>query len=219
MNFIDPHSLISSGGLLLIGAIIFGESGLMVGFFFPGDTLLISAGVFAASGKLSLAAIVVVACLAAIAGDNLGYHIGRLAGHKLFTKKDGIFFRREYIDKAEAFFDKYGSRSFLIAHFVPVVRTFLPVVAGASKMHHAQFSLFDAIGDCAWAIAITLLGFYVGRKIPHLDHYILILVAIAIIASFTPVVWHLTKQTRARRRTKVSSQATEKIVHPHRRKN
>lgn len=197
----DINSLIASGGLLVIGLIIFGESGLMIGFFFPGDTLLISAGVFAASGKLSLAAIIAVASVAAIAGDNAGYQIGKLAGPRLFTKKDSLIFRREYVEKAQKFFDRYGSRSMLIAHFIPVVRTFLPVVAGVGKMQHIKFSLFDAIGDIAWAVSVTLLGYYVGSKIPGLDHYILLLVAAAVIVSFSPVVWHLFKR-RASRRTK-----------------
>lgn len=202
----DVNSLVSAGGLLVIGLIIFGESGLMIGFFFPGDTLLISAGVFAASGKLSLAAVVVVAAIAAIAGDNAGYYIGKLAGPRLFNKKDGVLFRREYIKKAEEFFDKYGTRSFLIAHFIPVVRTFLPVVAGAGKMNHIKFSLFDAIGDSAWAVAVTLLGYYVGSKIPGLDHYILLLVLLAVIVSFSPVVWHLARRYRARSKSNSSEQ-------------
>lgn len=187
----DINSLLTNGGLLVIGLIIFGESGLLIGFFFPGDTLLISAGVFAASGKLPLAAVIVVASIAAVAGDNIGYHIGRLAGPKLFTKKDSLLFRREYLTKAHRFFERYGARSMLIAHFIPVVRTFLPVVAGAGKMPHIKFSLFDAIGDCAWAIAVTLLGYYVGSHIPGLDHYILLLVAAAVVISFAPVIWHL----------------------------
>lgn len=199
----DINSLLASGGLLVIGLIIFGESGLMVGFFFPGDTLLISAGVFAASGKLPLAAVIAVACVASIAGDNLGYHIGRLAGPRLFTKKDSLLFRREYLTKAQEFFARYGARSMLIAHFIPVVRTFLPVVAGAGKMPHLKFSLFDAIGDCAWAVCVTLLGYYVGSRIPGLDHYILLLVAAAVIISFSPIAWHIyTKKIKKPAKTK-----------------
>jgi membrane-associated protein len=196
---LSPEGLIASGGLLLIGLIIFGESGLMIGFFFPGDTLLISAGVFAASGQLSLAAVIAVASVAAIAGDNTGYHIGKLAGPKLFRKQDGVLFRQEYVQKAHVFFERYGSKAMLLAHFVPVVRTFLPVVAGVGNMPHGKFSLFDAIGDIAWAVIITLLGYYVGSKIPGLDKYILLLVLAAIIFSFTPVVYHLI--TRKNNRT------------------
>ncbi|MGH7238086.1 MAG: DedA family protein, partial [Candidatus Saccharimonadales bacterium] len=170
---LDPQHLIQSGGLILIGLMIFAESGMMVGFVFPGDTLLISAGVFAASGKISLPLVILVAALASIAGDNVGYLIGKAAGPKLFTKKDqdSLIFRQEYVDKSEKFFDKYGSKTMLLAHFVPVVRTFVPVVAGVGEMPHGKFSLFDAIGDIAWAISVSLLGFYVGSKIPGLDHY------------------------------------------------
>lgn len=188
---LDPHSLIASGGLLLIAAIIFAESGMMVGFFFPGDTLLISAGVFAASGKLPLAAVIVVASLAAIAGDNTGYHLGRLLGPKLFRRPDGLVFRQEYVQQAEEFFERFGAKAMLLAHFVPVVRTFLPIVAGVGRMHRGKFVLFDAVGDIAWAVLITLLGYYVGSKIPGLDHYILILVALAVIFTFAPVAWRL----------------------------
>lgn len=191
MMFLDPLHLIHNGGLLLIGLIIFAESGMLVGFFFPGDTLLISAGVFASQGKLSLAAIIIVAGLAAIVGDNTGYYIGKFIGPRLFKKKDGVLFRQEYIDKTQIFFERFGSKAMLLAHFVPVVRTFAPVVAGVGEMHHAKFSLFDAIGDIAWAISVTLLGYYVGSKIPGLDHYILLLVAAAVILSFGPIVYHL----------------------------
>lgn len=199
---LDPHSLIESGGLLLIAAIIFAESGMLVGFLFPGDTLLISAGVFAASGKLSLAAIIVVASAAAIAGDNVGYHIGHRLGPRLFRKKDGVLFRHEYIEQAEEFFERYGSKTMLLAHFVPVARTFLPIVAGVGKMPHIRFSFFDAIGDIAWAILVTLLGYYVGSKIPGLDHYILLLVAAAVVSTFAPVVWRLATHKELRRQVK-----------------
>lgn len=185
----DINALIAAGGLLIIGLIIFGESGMMIGFFFPGDTLLIAAGVFAANGQLSLAAIILVASLAAILGDNTGYHIGRLAGKRLLRKKDSVIFKREYIERAERFFEKFGAKAFLVAHFVPIVRTFLPVVAGISKMDHIKFSIFDAIGDIAWATSVTLLGYFVGSKIPNLDSYILAVLGLVIVASVAPVIF------------------------------
>src|SRR5580698_9587516 len=119
----DVSHLIQAGGLLLIAAIIFGESGMFIGFFFPGDTLLLTAGVFAAQGKLPLALSILVIAVAAIAGDNTGYHIGKRYGRRLFRKPDGLIFRREYVERAEKFYERFGSRTMLIAHFVPVVRT------------------------------------------------------------------------------------------------
>src|ERR1044072_8016611 len=185
----DPTHIVESGGLLLIALIIFAESGMLIGFFFPGDTLLIAAGIFAAQGKLSLTGICIVASLAAIAGDNAGYHIGKRMGPRLFRKKDGVLFRREYIEKAEGFFNRFGSKTMLLAHFVPIVRTFAPIIAGFGHMDRKRFFIFDAIGDIAWAISMTLVGYYVGSKIPNIDHYILLAVAGATVVTFGTMLW------------------------------
>lgn len=178
-------------GLLIIGAIIFSESGMLVGFFMPGDTLLLTAGVFAAQGKLPLVAVLLVVAAAAIAGDNVGYLIGERYGRHLFRKKDGLLFRHEYVERAEKFYERFGSKTMLLAHFVPIVRTFAPIVAGIARMPRAQFVLFDAVGDSAWAIILTLLGFYVGSKIPNIDHYFLLAVGLATLFTFSPLLWHL----------------------------
>jgi membrane-associated protein len=213
---LSPNSLIEGGGLVAIGLIIFAESGLMVGFFFPGDTLLISAGVFAASGKISLAGVMVVASIAAIAGDNAGYHIGHRVGRRLFRKKDGVVFREEYVDKSEDFFEKHGSKSMLLSHFLPIVRTFLPIVAGVAKMKHVKFTIFDAIGDVAWAVLVTLLGYYVGSKIPGLDRYILLLVLFAVLSSFAPILYRLATHKELRRKAK---RALKKKFHSKKQRN
>lgn len=178
-------------GLAIIGSIIFAESGLLVGFFLPGDTLLLTAGVFAAQGKLPIALTILVIAGAAIAGDNIGYVIGKTAGRRLFRKQDGLLFRHEYVMRAEKFYERFGSKTMLLAHFVPVVRTFAPIVAGVARMNRAQFVLFDAIGDISWAVIVTLLGFWFGKRIPNIDHYFLMAVAAASIFTFGPVLWHL----------------------------
>jgi membrane-associated protein len=196
----NPSHLIESGGLALITLIIFAESGMMLGFFLPGDTLLISAGVFAAQGKLSLAALLILVSLAAIAGDNTGYHIGRTVGPRLFKKRDGLIFRHAYVEQSEKFFERFGSKTMLIAHFIPVIRTFTPIVAGVGKMSRARFAFFDAIGDCAWAILVTMLGYWFGSKIPNIDHYILLAVILATIFSFGPLVYHVIKAVLEKRR-------------------
>lgn len=196
---LDVSHLIQAGGLLLIGAIIFGESGMFIGFFFPGDTLLLTAGVFAAQGKLSLLSIILVVSVAAIAGDNTGYHIGRRWGRRLFRKPDGLIFRQEYVQRAEKFYERWGSRTMLIAHFVPIVRTFVPPVAGVAHMNYPKFVIFDAIGDIAWATIVTLVGYWFGTKIPNLDHYIVLAVVAVVVITLGPTFYNVIKALLERR--------------------
>lgn len=193
--------IVQAGGLLLIAAIIFAESGMFIGFFFPGDTLLLSAGVFAALGKLPLITTILVVSLAAIAGDNVGYHIGKRYGRRLFRKPDGLVFRKQYVTQAETFYEKHGSKTMLIAHFVPVVRTFAPAVAGVGHMPYKKFFIFDAIGDIAWATIVTLIGYWFGRRIPNLDHYILFAVFAVMIITLAPTFYHLGKALLEKRRS------------------
>jgi membrane-associated protein len=195
----DITHLIQTGGLLLIAAVIFAESGMMVGLFFPGDTLLLSAGVLAAGGKLPLLASIIVVALAAIAGDNVGYLIGRHFGRRLFNKPDGIIFRHEYIMRAEKFYEKYGSKTMLIAHFIAIVRSFAPVAAGAAKMDHRKFIIFDAIGDIAWAILVILFGYFVGSRIPGIDKYIEPVLIIMVLIFILPTIYHTLRDPRIRR--------------------
>jgi len=196
----NVNDIVQTGGLLLIGLIIFAESGMFIGFFFPGDTLLLSAGIFAAAGKLNLATVIIVVAIAAIVGDNVGYHIGKLYGRRLFRKPDGLVFRQEYVQRAETFYEKYGSKTMLFAHFVPVVRTFAPPVAGIAKMNYKQFFIFDAIGDVAWATIVTLVGYWFGSRIPNLDRYIMTVLLGVIIITLSPTIYHLAKALKERRR-------------------
>jgi membrane-associated protein len=198
---LNVSEIIQSGGLLLIAAIIFAESGMFVGFFFPGDTLLLTAGIFAAQGKMSLPLVIIVVALAAIAGDNTGYHIGKRYGRRLFRKPDGLIFRQEYVQRAERFYERFGSRTMLIAHFVPVVRTFVPPVAGVARMDYPKFVLFDAIGDIAWAIIVTSIGYWFGTKIPNIDHYIILAVVAVVVITLGPTVYHLVKAILEKRRS------------------
>lgn len=194
----DVTQIVQTGGLLLIGLIIYAESGMMVGFFFPGDTLLLSAGILAAAGQLSIVWAIIVIALAAIAGDNTGYHLGRKLGPRLFKKKDGVIFRHDYIMKAESFYEKYGTKTMLIAHFVPIVRSFAPVTAGAGKMNYKQFVIFDAIGDIVWAISVTLFGYFVGSKIPGIQKYIEPLLLGIVLVTLVPTVYHALKDPKIR---------------------
>lgn len=194
----DVVHLIQAGGLLLIAIIIFAESGMMVGFLFPGDTLLLSAGVLAASGKLSLPLTITVIAIAAILGDNTGYQIGRHFGRRLFAKPDNLIFRHDYLMKAEQFYEKHGSKTMLVAHFIAIVRSFAPIAAGAAHMPVSKFVLFDAIGDITWAISVTLFGYFVGSRIPGIDRYIEPVLILVVIVFLAPTVYHILKDPRIR---------------------
>lgn len=195
----DVETILTTGGLLILALIIFSESGMMVGLFFPGDTLLFSAGILAASGTLPLWETLAVIAGAAILGDNIGYLIGKHVGPRLF-KKDGVIFRHDYIMKAEKFYEKYGSKTMLVAHFVPVVRSFAPVTAGAGKMNHKQFIIYDAIGDIAWTLLVTLTGYFIGSRIPGIEHYIEPVLLAIILIFLLPTLYHLAKDGRIRAR-------------------
>ncbi len=182
----------------MLASIIFAESGMMLGFFFPGDTLLFSAGILAASGKLNIASVLVVVSAAAIIGDNVGYQIGKSLGRRLFNKPDGVVFRKEYIDRAEAFYEKYGSKTMLLAHFVPVIRSFAPVTAGAGNMPRKLFILFDAIGDIAWTLLLTLLGFFLGKRVPGIEKLIEPLLIIIVIVFLAPTLYHVLRDPKIR---------------------
>jgi membrane-associated protein len=200
MEMFNVSDIIQAGGLLLVALIIFGESGMFFGFFFPGDTLLLSAGVFAAQGKLDIATLLPVVALAAIIGDNIGYLIGKHYGRHLFDRPNSIVFKREYLRQAEGFFNRYGSRAMLIAHFVPVVRTFAPAAAGISHMNHKKFILYDAVGDTAWAVLVTMIGYWFGSRIPNIDHYILLAVGAVMLITLGPALYHLGKAILQKRR-------------------
>jgi len=194
----DVTHLIQTGGLILIGSFVFAESGVMVGLFLPGDTLLLSAGVLAATGQLSVASVMIVVAIAAIAGDNVGYQIGKSLGPRLFRKKDGVIFRKEYIDRAEKFYEKYGAKAMLVEHFIPIVRSFAPVTAGASKMNRGLFILCNAIGDIAWAVSFTLFGYFIGSKIPGVDKYIEPALILVILTFLGPTLYHLFRDPKVR---------------------
>jgi membrane-associated protein len=199
--------IIQAGGLLLIAAVIFAESGMFVGFFFPGDTLLLSAGIFVAAGKLDFVTVIPVIALAAILGDNIGYHIGKRYGRRLFRKPDGLIFRQAYVGQAEDFYEKHGNKAVLLAHFVPIVRTFAPAVAGVARMNYKKYVIYDAIGDTVWTILLTVLGYEFGSRIPHLDHYILTAVLLVMVVTLGPTFYHIGKALRNRRQATTKKQS------------
>jgi membrane-associated protein len=195
----DVNSLIQSGGLLIICAIVFAETGLLVGFFLPGDTLLLSAGIFASQGKLHLIPTIIAVIVASILGNIAGYHIGKHSGKRLFKKQDGILFRQEYTDKAEKFYEDHGNKTILLARFIPIVRTFAAVVAGVGHMAYDQFMVYNILGGILWGGGVTLLGYYLGSKVPGLDHYINYVLAAVVVLTFAVSLYHIFKEPEARR--------------------
>lgn len=194
----DIEAIIHAGGIILVSLIVFAESGLLVGFFLPGDTLLFGAGLAASQGELSLPLLIICVVTAAIVGDNVGYSIGRRMGHRLFKKKDGILFRHEYIETAEKFYEKHGGKTIILARFTPIVRTFAPVVAGASKMPRQRFMMFNVIGGIVWGAGMPLLGYFVGNRIPGLDKYIEIVILGVVVLSLLLAFAHILKEERTR---------------------
>lgn len=190
--------IISAGGIFLISAIIFAESGLLVGFFLPGDTLLFGAGLAASQGKFSLGWLIVCVVLAAIIGDNVGYSIGRRAGPRIFKKKDGLLFRQEYLQKSEEFYEKHGGKTIIMARFTPIVRTFAPVVAGAGKMSRQKFMFYNIIGGVLWGGGMSILGYTIGSRIPHLDKYMELVIFGVMGLSILLAFAHLMKDPKTR---------------------
>ncbi len=197
---LDVEHLIQSGGILLVAFIVFAESGLLVGFFLPGDTLLFTAGFFASQGALNLPVLIIAVVVAAIVGDNVGYSIGRRTGHRIFKKEDGIFFHKDNIKRAEAFYDAHGGKTIVLARFVPVVRTFVPVIAGVGKMPRKNFFFYNVIGGIIWGAGVTLLGYWLGSKIDNIEKYILPVFLLATLATFGPALYHLLKDKENRER-------------------
>lgn len=194
---INPEA-IAEAGLWLIALIIFSESGLLIGFFLPGDTLLIAAGVMAATGALPLGGVMATIAIAAIIGDNVGYTIGRYSGKRLFHKKDGVLFRQEYVERAEAFYEKHGGKTIILARFVPIVRTFAPMVAGIGKMPRGKFFAYNVVGGILWGTSLPLLGYYVGSKIPRIGDYLEYAIIFVVVASLTPALWHIVTSQKSR---------------------
>ncbi len=199
MSILDPETIISTGGLALIAFIVFAESGLLFGFFFPGDTLLFLAGTLAAQGQFDIVTAVIVIMISAILGGNVGYAIGNRAGPRVFKKKDGILFRHEYIERAEKFYEKHGGKTILLARFIPIVRTFAPVVAGMGNMDKRKFTFYNIAGSALWGAGVTMLGYFFGRLIPNIETYLLPIIGLVMVLSFGPALYHIFKDPKTRR--------------------
>ena len=205
-DWLDPEKIISRGGYLLIFAIVFAESGLLIGFFLPGDSLLFTAGMFAAGtfeDKLpNVQFNIWVLCLgvfiAAVAGDQVSYLFGRKAGPALFSRPDSRFFKQEHLEKAQSFFEHHGPRAIVLARFVPIVRTFCPIVAGAGQMEYGTFVRFNVVGGFLWSVGVTLLGYFLGN-VPLIADNIELALLMVVAVSLIPIAIEVIKSRRAKK--------------------
>ena len=192
----DPkglQALVEWGGTGLVCAIVFVETGMFVGFFLPGDSLLVTAGVFAAAGHLKVGMLLSFVTLCAIAGDQVGYFIGRKAGQNLYNRKDSRFFKKRHLESAHEFYERNGGKTIILARFVPIIRTFCPPVAGAARMSYGRYLLYDIAGGIGWVWSMTLLGYSLGRTIPNIDKRMHYVIAIVILLSLMPAAYQAWK--------------------------
>jgi membrane-associated protein len=194
----NVRGLIEWGGMVMICGIIFIETGLFAGFFLPGDSLLITAGIFAAAGQLKLALLVGLVPICAVAGDQLGYFIGWKAGQTLYSRPDSRFFKQRHLRDAHEFYERHGGKAIILARFIPIARTFCPAVAGAARMKYRRFLAFDICGGVTWVLAMVLGGFFLGSVVPNIDKEIQWVIAVVVVVSLIPPALHLLRQRRAK---------------------
>ena len=197
----DPKHLLEAFGLFGLFAILFAETGLLVGFFLPGDSLLVTAGVFSAAGTLRVGSLALLVTLCAIAGDQLGYWIGRHMGQALYRRPDSLFFKRRHLERAHEFYEKYGGKTVILARFMPIVRTFCPPVAGAAQMRYARYLAYDVAGGCLWGGGLIFVGSFLGSVVPNIGQRIHWVIAVVIIVSFLPALIGAAR-ARSRRNSK-----------------
>lgn len=201
-QLLNPQYLIETFGYVGIFTIIFAESGLLIGFFLPGDSLLFVAGFLASQNILSLPILLVTCFVAATLGDNVGYAFGHRVGRRLFQKEDSFLFHKKNVLKAQSFYEKHGSKTIVIARFMPVVRTFAPIVAGVGSMKYKTFVLYNLVGAFLWAVGLNLAGYFLGSLIPNVDKYLLPIVLVIIFASVAPSFIHILKDPNNRQELK-----------------
>ena len=196
----DVETLIRVGGLTAMTAIVFAETGLMVGFFLPGDSLLVTAGVFAAAGQLNIWTLNALLVVAAIAGDTVGYWFGRRVGQALFKRPKSLLFNPAHLRRAHDFYEKHGGKTIIIARFMPVVRTFAPIVAGMGEMNYRRFLSFNVFGGLFWVVSMTGIGYFLG-KIPGVRDHIEVVIVIVIFLSILPGIIAFAREWWKKRRT------------------
>ena len=195
---IDLVTLIKTAGYAGMFFIIFAESGLFIGFFLPGDSLLFTAGFLTSQGYLHIVPLAILTFTAAILGDNFGYAFGRRVGPAIFKKEDSLLFHKDHLARAQNYYNKYGGKTIVLARFMPVIRTFAPILAGVGKMEYREFLFYNFIGGLVWGLGMPLLGYFLGSTIPNIDRYLIPIVIFIIFASMVPPVWHFMKEKHHR---------------------
>lgn len=190
---IDLVQVITGAGYLGISLVIFAESGLFFGFFLPGDSLLFAAGLAASRDVFDIYALTALCAVCAIAGDSAGYAFGRKVGPKIFTRDDSFLFKKKYVEQTKQFYDKYGKKTIILARFVPIVRTFAPILAGVGEMKYSEFISYNIIGGLFWTVGILTAGYTLGQTVPGIDQYLLPIILAIIVVSVLPGVWEIWK--------------------------
>jgi len=193
----DPRLLVESLGYAGVALFVFAESGILLGIFLPGDSLLFAAGLLAGCGFFSIGTLILVVVLAAVTGDSVGYWFGRKVGVSLYSCPDTRFFKQAYIRRTEEFYDKHGGRAVILARFVPIVRTLAPILAGVGSMNYQQFITFNAVGGILWGAGVLLAGYFLGVVIPNSEHYILPISLGIIVVSVVPIAYNALLSRRA----------------------
>lgn len=215
---VDLHDLILAVGLVGLFVIVFAESGLLIGFFLPGDSLLLTAGVISAAEpeRFPIWLVCAVCFVAAVTGDAVGYWFGQRVGRRLYERPDSRLFRKSHLRAAEAFYEKHGGKTIVIARFLPFVRTFAPIVAGTAHMPYRRFAIFNVTGGLLWAIGVPLAGFALGSVIPPevLDRYLYVIIAVVIGLSILPTAFHVYRSNREEVHARVRSRGREGAIRP-----
>ncbi len=197
MPHFDLVTLIKAVGTLGVAAIVFTESGLLIGLFLPGDSLLFTAGFLASQGYLDVRWLVALCFIAAVAGDSVGYAFGYRVGRALFNREDSRVFKRKHLEQAEAFFEKHGGKAVVLARFLPIIRTCTPIVAGMGRMRYPRFLAFNVLGGFLWAVGVTMAGYFLGSMIPNVDRYLIPIVLAIIVVSIAPSAIHVWRENGA----------------------
>lgn len=201
---LEAETIVRAAGYLGVFGVIFAESGILLGFFLPGDSLLFTAGFFAAQGwfGFSLLPLAVGCFIAAVSGDSVGYAFGNRVGPKIFRREESLLFSKQHVARAQEFYEKHGGKTIILARFVPVVRTFAPILAGVGSMPYRKFFIFNVVGGFIWAVGLTSLGYGLGN-IPGMEHYVEYVVLGIVALSISPAIWHLVSaRLKSRRRSK-----------------
>lgn len=196
-QYLDPKFLVQTLGMFGVVAIIFAESGLFFGFFLPGDSLLFTAGLLASQGYIDFWPLLLLCAAAAIFGDSVGYAFGRKVGPKLFVREDSKFFKKAYLERTRIFYEKHGKKTIILARFIPIIRTFAPILAGVGRMHYKTFVFYNIIGGLGWTVGLLSLGYVLGKTVPDIDRYLLPIIFLIIILSMVPNVIEFIRSRRS----------------------